>query len=383
MPRPIVATISTAAMAHNLALVRQYLSPIDSNHKLPTRIVAVAKANAYGHGLEAAVSGFAAADAMGVIEVEALTKLRDLGWQKELVLLEGFFDESDLAVLQLTQATTVIHCQEQLTTLQRLLQGAKQKLMVKLNTGMNRLGFKVSEVSAVFAQLRELQATQQVGQVFLIMHFADADAIDRGSLDAAWHEFNKALQDLENSQIKLDGISVCNSAATLRFAAELSHANYQNMVRPGLCLYGASPFTELPSMSASELGLQPVMTLKAKILAIQTVEAGEAVGYGSRFRATERTRVGVVACGYADGYPRWADASTPVVVNGARTHLIGRVSMDMLTINLSPLPDTQVGDWVTLWGEGGPSIDEVTACAAAGAYEVLCHLNQRVPKQII
>ena len=125
------------------------------------------------------------------------------------------------------------------------------------------------------------------------------------------------------------------------------------------------------------------MTLKAKIIAIQDVMAGETVGYGSRFKATQQTRIAVVACGYADGYPRWADASTPVMVNGKETHLAGRVSMDMMTINLNPIPDAQIGDWVTLWGDGGPSVDRVAECAEMGSYETLCNLNQRVNKQII
>lgn len=386
MPRPIIATISTSAMAHNLQAVQQQLEKqVGAARFQQSKTIAIAKANAYGHGIEAAVRGFAAADGIGVIETEMLSRLRDLGWNKEQVLLEGFFEEADLEVLQSTKSTTAIHCQEQLDALRLLPEGAGLKIMLKLNTGMNRLGFRPATLAQVLPQVEQLKSQRKVAEVVMMMHFADADAPDRASLDHAWNEMKQALKQFELAlkQLGLVGVSVCNSAATLRYADELLLPNYQNIIRPGLCLYGASPMGNVEGQGALDFNLQPAMTLKAKIIAIQDVMAGETVGYGSRFKATQQTRIAVVACGYADGYPRWADASTPVMVNGKETHLAGRVSMDMMTINLNPIPDAQIGDWVTLWGDGGPSVDRVAECAEMGSYETLCNLNQRVNKQII
>ena len=386
MPRPIIATISTSAMAHNLqAVQRQLEKQVAATRFQQSKTIAIAKANAYGHSIEAAVRGFAAADGIGVIETEMLTRLRELDWHKELVLLEGFFEEADLEVLQATTATTAIHCQEQLDALQLLPEGANLKIMLKLNTGMNRLGFRPALLAQVLLQLERLKSQHKVAEVVMMMHFADADAPDRASVDHAWNEMRQVLRQFEVQlkQLGVVSLSVCNSAATLRYADELFLPNYQNIIRPGLCLYGASPMGNAEGQGALDFDLQPVMTLKAKIIAIQDVMANETVGYGSRFKATQKTRVAVVACGYADGYPRWAGALTPVVVHGKETHLVGRVSMDMMMINLNPVPDARIGDWVTLWGEGGPSIDRVTERAGVGSYETLCNLNQRVNKQII
>ena len=384
LPRPILATISTPAMAHNLQAVQQRVQQQVGPERIQQcKTIAIAKANAYGHGIEAAVRGFAAADGIGVIETEMLSRLRELGWQKELVLLEGFFEEADLETLQHCDVTTAVHCQEQLDALSLLPQGAALKIMLKLNTGMNRLGFRPDALDVVLSQVQQLQTQRKVGEVVMMMHFADADAADRASFDYAWRNMRQALKQLELKQFSIDGLSVCNSAATLRYADELFLPNYQHIIRPGLCLYGSSPIANSEDERAVDFNLQPVMTLKAKIIAIQDVAVGETVGYGSRFKATERTRIGVLACGYADGYPRWADASTPVLVNGKETYLAGRVSMDMMTINLNPIADAKIGDWVTLWGEGGASIDFVTQCAGMGSYETFCNLNQRVTKQII
>ncbi len=386
MPRPIIATISTSAMAHNLDIVQQRLEKqVGSQRFQQSKTIAIAKANAYGHSIQAAVRGFAAADGIGVIETEKLFQLRELGWDKDLLLLEGFFEEADLEILEATQSITVIHSQEQLDALRILPEGAGLRMMLKLNTGMNRLGFRPAALADVLPQLERLRAQRKVAEVTMMMHFADADAPDRASFDYAWNEMRQALVRFTPAlkQLAVNSLSVCNSAATLRYADELFLPNYQNIARPGLCLYGASPMGNIEGQGSLDFELRPVMTLKAKIIAIQDMKAGETVGYGSRFKAVEATRIAVVACGYADGYPRWADSSTIVVVNGKETHLAGRVSMDMMTINLNHIPEAQVGDWVTLWGEGGPSIDQVTACAGMGSYETFCNLNQRVNKQII
>lgn len=384
MPRPILASISTSNMAHNLRTVQQHVAQqVGSARFQRAKTFAVAKANGYGHGIEAAVRGFAAADGIAVIETEMLARLRELGWQKDLVLLEGFFEKADLEVLQSTGSITAIHCREQLDDLRSLPAGAALKVMLKMNTGMNRLGFRPEALPEVLTQLAQLQSQAKVSEVIMMMHFADADAFDRMSLDHAWARMREAVQQAELKQFRLEGLSVCNSAASLRYADDLFLDSYTNIIRPGICLYGASPMGNAENEAAVDFNLKPAMTLKAQIIAIQQVNTGETVGYGSRFKAKEPTRIAIVACGYADGYPRWADASTPVVVNGIETTLAGRVSMDMMTINLNPVPSAQVGDWVTLWGEDGPTIDRVTECARMGSYETLCHLNQRVPKEII
>lgn len=384
MPRPILATISTSNMAHNLRTVQQHIAQqVGAARFERTKTFAVAKANGYGHGIEAAVQGFAAADGIAVIETEMLARLRELGWHRELVLLEGFFEKADLELLQHTRSITAIHCQEQLDELRSLPAGAALKVMLKVNTGMNRLGFRPELLPSVLTQLAQLQSQAKVSEVIMMMHFADADAFDRDSVDDAWARMRQALQQAQLRQFRIESLSVCNSAASLRYADDLLLEGYRNIIRPGLCLYGASPMGNAEHEAAIDFNLKPAMTLKAQIIAIQQVRAGETVGYGSRFTAQEPTRIAIVACGYADGYPRWADASTPVVVNGIETTLAGRVSMDMMSINLNPVPSAKLGDWVTLWGEGGPTIDRVTECARMGSYETLCHLNLRVPKEII
>ena len=382
MPRPIRALISQQAMSHNLSIIRQYL---DNARQAPasgqddaaaalagaTHIWAVIKANGYGHGLEAAIGGFSQADGLAMLDLQETVRCRDAGWQGPLLMLEGFFESQDLPVLQENRVVSTIHHPEQIRMLQASTLAGPLDVFLKINTGMNRLGFAPQQFAAAHEDLLALQQQGKVGRIGFMTHFADADGA-QGAVDAPVQVFRDTVGDRTGS------ISLCNSAAVLRYP-QLAVSAADNWVRPGICLYGSSPFA---NTTGQQFGLRQTMTLQARLLCIQQVREGQSVGYGSTYTATRDMRIGVVACGYADGYPRSAPSGTPAWVNGVATQLAGRVSMDMLTVDLDPIPDAAVGDWVTLWGEGGPHIDEVAASAGTIAYELLCALARRVPVHV-
>ena len=353
MPRPLVASIDIAALQHNLAVAKQ-LAP-------SSKLWAVVKANAYGHGLARAVRGFAAADGLALIELENIASLREAGWQKPILLLEGFFQPEDLPLISRHRAHTAIHCDEQIAMLEQASLEAPLDVHLKMNSGMNRLGFKPEAFRAAYARLR---ACPNVGQISLMTHFANADLTDKVSmpLSEQVRRFREASDGLPGDR------SLSNSAA------ELLHPEVvADWVRPGIMLYGATPC----SKSAVDFGLLPAMTLSSEIIGLQRIEAGASVGYGSRFVAAQAMTIGVVACGYADGYPRHAPSGTPVVVDGVRTAIVGQVSMDMITVDVSAIPRARVGSPVTLWGRGLP-IDEVANAAGTVGYELMCAIAQRV-----
>jgi len=348
--RPLLATIDNAALKRNLGVVRR--------HARRSRVLAVIKANAYGHGLMRVAAALAGADGFALLELEEAVRLREAGFRQRIVLLEGFFDPGDLAVLLRHRLDTVVHSMEQVAALDGLPGGAKLEVLLKVNTGMNRLGFAPSEYPRV---LERLQRNPGVGTITLATHFADAD----GARGVDWQ--------LERLR-RLPGFgslpcSLANSAAILRFPE--THCDW---VRPGIMLYGCSPF---PESSGGEAGLQPAMTLESSIIAVQELEAGEAVGYGCAFRAERRMRVGVVACGYADGYPRHAPTGTPISVAGRMTRTLGRVSMDMLCADLGPVPEAGAGARVVLWGDGVP-VERVAEAAGTVGYQLLCAVAPRV-----
>lgn len=353
MPRPITATVHLSAMRHNLSLARE---------RMPSsRVWAVVKANAYGHGLERAMRGFAQADGLALIETEGAVRLRELGWSKPILLLEGFFDASDLPVLAQLQIQTAVHCEEQIAMLAAAEPGTKLDVHLKMNSGMNRLGFTPNQFRSAWERLRQLPA---VRSITLMTHFANADDANNAGLplEEQLRRFRAGTEGIEGE------VSLSNSAAVLACSGFASH-----WVRPGVMLYGATP----GGRSAAEYGLQPAMTLASEIIGMQRIEAGEAIGYGSRYIATAPMTVGVVACGYADGYPRHAGTGTPILVDGKRTVLAGRVSMDMITVDLSALPEARVGSKVELWGRSLP-IDEVAAAAGTIGYELMCAVAPRV-----
>lgn len=351
MPRPISATISLGALRHNLAVARR--------HAPRSRVFAVVKANAYGHGLDRAARAMGDADGFALLELDAAVRLREAGCRRRIVLLEGFFDARDLPVLIEHGLGAVVHNDDQLRLLRESPPGSGLDVLLKINTGMNRLGFSPAAFPAALAALRSSPA---VGRITLMTHFANADD-GRG---VAWQ--TAALERLA-AGIELPR-SLANSAAILRYPE--THFDW---VRPGIMLYGCSPFGD---RAAVELGLQPAMTLTSEIIAIQQLRRGDTVGYGGMFTAERDMRIGVVACGYADGYPRHAPNGTPVVVEGQLTGTVGRVSMDMLCVDLSAVPQARVGSRVVLWGEGNP-VENVAQAAGTVGYELLCALAPRVP----
>lgn len=371
MPRPIVAHISHSALQHNLQVIRSHLAQASPGAGQSPSIWAVIKANAYGHGIERAVAGFDAADGLAMLDMDEAVRCRQAGWRKPILMLEGFFDEADLKLCAQQGLTVVLHDPGQIDLVEstRLPAGLSPPgVFLKLNTGMNRLGFDAQRFSQAHQRLHLLAQAGKVGQIGCMTHFACAD--EPGGADEAFATFQQVTRDLAGP------VSVSNSAAVLALPGLLhSTAGRTVWVRPGIALYGGSPFD---NQYAASFGLKPAMTLRSRIIGVQTLVTGQSVGYGYRFTADRPMRIGVVACGYADGYPRHAPNGTPVTVAGVRTRLIGRVSMDMLTVDLTDVPLGQVGAPVVLWGDGGPSVDEVAQASGTIGYELLCAIAQRV-----
>ena len=352
MPRPIRAKISAGALAHNFLVAKAYAGG--------AKLWAVIKANAYGHGIERAARALEAADGFAVLDFQEAARLRVAGVDKPILMLEGIFKPADIALLGKYRLTPVIHNAEQVEMLRLAELPAELDLYLKVNSGMNRLGFTVDSLRPAYNALR---LHPQVKSITLMTHFADADG--PGGIKAQLDWFNELTRPFEPEQL-----SLANSAALVRFAE-----TRVGWVRPGIVLYGCSPF---PDQNAEALGLKPAMTLTSELIATQHLQAGERVGYGFSYEAAGEMTIGVVACGYADGYPRHAPTGTPVLVNGKRTRTVGRVSMDMMTVDISHIPEAYIGTPVTLWGEG-LSADEVAAAAGTLSYELLCALAPRVP----
>ena len=349
--RPIKALISLDAMAHNLRVAKQLAGA--------SKVMAVVKANAYGHGLSRALRALAAADGFAVLTVEEAANLRQMGVRQPILLLEGLFSVDEWQVCAELDLWPMIHCRQQLDWLVQQPPPKPLNLFVKFDSGMHRLGFALSEMDAVLAELKALPA---VADITLMTHFAQAD--EAAGIAHALQAFRD-----HTAPTQLPW-TTANSAALLRYPEARG-----DWVRPGIMLYGASPFAE---MSATDLGLKPAMTLTSEIIAVQSLRAGEGLGYGWLFCAPHDMRIGVVACGYADGYPRHAPTGTPILVNDQRTRTLGRVSMDMLYVDLSALPEARVGSPVLLWGAGLP-VEEVAHAAGTVSYELLCALAARVP----
>jgi len=369
MPRPILATVHTAALRHNLARLRAGAAG--------ARVWAIVKANAYGHGIERAFEGLRGADGFALLDLAEAERVRALGWRGPILLLEGVFEPRDLELCSRLALWHTVHCDEQIDWLSRHKTHQPQRVFLKLNSGMNRLGFAPERYRAAHARL---QALPQVDEISLMTHFSDADGA-RG-IASAWDTFQRATEGLPGER------SLCNSAALLRHAQDPTYMRHgalpgvlADWVRPGIAAYGASP--DYPEHDAAHWGLRPSMTLTTKLIAVSALQAGASVGYGSTFTADRPLRVGVAACGYADGYPRHAPTGTPVLVDGVRTRLLGRVSMDMIVVDLEPVPAARLGSEVTLWGVAASgavlSIDEVAQAAGTVGYELMCALAPRVP----
>lgn len=364
MPRPIEAFVHADALAHNLHCARQ--------HAPDAKVWAVVKANAYGHGIERAYPGLQGADGFALLDLAEAERVRALGWRGPILLLEGCFEARDLELCSRLNLWHTVHCEQQIDWLATHKTTWPHHVYLKMNSGMNRLGFTPAAFRSAWLRLSGLT---QVDEITLMTHLSDADA-DPAAARGIAHQldvFEAATHDLAGDR------SVCNSAATLRYALERP-ALRGDWVRPGIMLYGSAP--DFPLKGIAEWDLQPTMTLRTRIIGIQSLQPGDTVGYGSRFVADAPMRIGIVACGYADGYPRLAPTGTPVLVDGVRTRLVGRVSMDMITVDLAPVPQAGIGTEVTMWGRGPQGsmlpIDEVAHAAGTIGYELMCAVAPRV-----
>jgi alanine racemase len=350
----VSVTIDTGALRHNLDVVRR-LAP-------KSRVMAVIKANAYGHGLVATARALHSADAFAVARVgEALT-LRDAGIKIPIVLLEGVLDGEQLAAAAAADLELFVHSPEQLKLLGAAPAGARFKVWLKLDSGMNRLGFKGDAFHEAHAILRSLPSVQQ--PIHLCTHLASADLPELPTTAEQLMVFAAATRSLTGER------SVVSSAAILGFPDAQA-----DWVRPGLMLYGLSPFR---GATGADHGLRPVMTLCSRVIAVKQLAEGEQVGYGGDWTATRPTRLAIASVGYGDGYPHRAASGTPVLVNGERAGLAGRVSMDMLAIDVTELQQpVTVGDPVVLWGEG-LAAEEIALWAETISYTLVCGISQRV-----
>jgi alanine racemase len=357
--KPVVsATIDTAALRHNLAVVRR---------RAPhSRVMAVIKANAYGHGLVAVARALDTADAFAVARVEEGLVVRRAGITKPIVLLEGVFDRAQIEAAAAADFELVVHMPEQIELLRQCAAGVRFTVWLKFDTGMNRLGFKADAFAAALQILRELPAVRQ--PLRLITHLSSADDPRASSTAQQLARFEAATQGLPGDR------SIANSAGLMNFPAA-----QVDWVRPGLLLYGVSPMADSLGIA---LGLQPVMTLNSRVIAIKDVASGEQVGYGGAWSATRRTRIAIAAIGYGDGYPRSLGSGAPVLVNGHRALLAGRVSMDMIAIDVTDLDrPPQLGDPVILWGPSLP-VEEIARWSGTIPYELLCGISQRVAVEV-
>jgi alanine racemase len=381
MTRPILATVHQPALKANLERARRAAGD--------ARVWAVVKANAYGHGVERVFAALRSADGFALLDLAEAQRLRALDWRGPILLLEGAFEARDLEICSRLNLWHVIHREAQIDWLAAHKTQVPHRVFLKMNSGMNRLGFRPEAFRAAWKRLDSLP---QVEEITLMTHFSDADGLRMGR-EGVLHQvetFVRATHDLPGER------SLCNSAATLRHALSvrlgddrLAQTLAADWVRPGIAVYGSAP--DYPHHHAGEWALQPTLTLSSELIAVQDVAPGETVGYGSTYTATAPMRVGIVACGYADGYPRHApggnDVAAPVLVQGVRTRLVGRVSMDMLAVDLGPVEAVtgpcEPGQEAVLWGRSRHGsvlpVDEVAHAAGTISYELLCAVAQRVP----
>ena len=351
------ALIDKAALAHNLAQVRR--------HAPKSAIMAVIKADAYGHGVKAAVEALADADGFAVARCDEAFELRKLGVDRPIVVMGGAYNRESVLAAAAQGLCLAVHHPWQLDLLESLPAGSLPTTILKIDSGMHRLGLQPAEVEPA---LTRLQALGCLGARPLLMtHMANADDRSDPKTDAQWALFQGLVRRFDT------GFSAANSAVLM------SRPEMQgDWVRPGIMLYGVSPFIDSLGV---EVGLKPVMTLQARLIAIKQIKKGETVGYGATWTCPEDMPLGVVGIGYGDGYPRHAPTGTPVLLVDRLVPLVGRVSMDMITLDLRTCPEAQVGDQVTLWGNGLPA-ERVAAAAGTIAYQLFCNLTNRVRFEI-
>lgn len=368
MTETAVAIIQTAAIQHNLARVRAAAPGC--------RVMAVIKANAYGHGLITVAKLLTDVDALAVARVSEGVRLREAGISQRIVVLEGCSEAEEAREAVLHRLELVVHDAVHFEILETLPGEDIVTIWLKLDTGMGRLGFEPGQLAACRKRLGQIAAVRP--EISLMTHLACADDPDNSATMEQVRQFGDAIGDFSGA------ISIANSAGILLWPQTLEPSavldyNGDNWIRPGIALFGASPVL---GKSARELGLLPAMQFESHLIALKTVKRGTAVGYGSKWRAKRDTVVGVVAAGYGDGYPRHLQSGTPLLVNGHRASLIGTVSMDMINVDLTDVPVANVGDRVTLWG-GHLPIEEIAARADTIPYELMCRLSQRVEYRLV
>ena len=347
------AVIDLSACRHNLSVAKQFAPD--------SKCIAIIKANAYGHGMVNIAKALNDADAFGVARIGEAIQLREAGITSPILLLEGFFSEEELSLVREHKIDTVIHSESQLQLLDKS-SGEAISVVLKIDSGMHRLGFAPEEIKTISQQLEK---NTNINQPLKFMtHFSNADDKHDDKTLKQIDVFYRSIDDVTYNEI-----SIANSAGILGWPQ--SHAEWN---RPGIMLYGVSPFI---NVKAEDHNLKPVMTLSSQIISIKSVKKGEAIGYGGTYICEKDMTIGIVAVGYGDGYPRHAKTGTPVLVNGKRCSLLGRVSMDMICVDLSEQTNSAVNDPVVLWGEGLP-IEEIAASSETIGYELLCSVTNRV-----
>lgn len=358
MSRPTYMNIDLTALQHNLRRVRE-MAPGRS-------VIAMVKANAYGHGIARVARALNSADALGVASLEEGLILREAGILQPIVLMEGLFHPDEVAVAEKNHFTLVVHHKAHVDILEKANVQTPFTIWLKIDTGMHRLGIRPDEIDFIHNRLKALPSVKK--PIGLMTHFAEADIPSSDATQLQFNLFTKSIAHLSGPQ------SLANSAAII--AAPNTHGDW---VRPGLMLYGASPFADKTGVDHD---LKPVMTLWSRLIAITHVPKGEKVGYGGTWTAPEDMDVGVVGVGYGDGYPQFAKNGTPVLIKGIECALVGRVSMDMLTVDLRNIPQAQIGDPVTLWGAGLP-VEKVARHSSTSAYEILTRMTPRPKIEVI
>ena len=351
--RPLKATINHQALLTNLNHIKKIANQ--------SKVMSVLKANAYGHNLLDVAKTLNSSDGFAVLSINEAIQLRENNFKQTILLLEGFFDKDEVNIASELRVNVTVHNQRQIELINKAKPSFPINIHLKVNTGMNRLGFMPDEINYL---LESLNSNPYIEDIVLMTHFSTAD--EKEGIEKQLGIFNLISDNYNYSA------SVANSAAIIRYPE-----SRLDWVRPGIMLYGLSPFKD---KTAKELELIPAMTLMSEIIAVQNIKAGSSVGYGLDFKANKDMRIGIVACGYADGYPRHAKNGTPVAIDGYLSSLVGRVSMDMLYVDLTKIPSANIGSKVELWGEK-VSVDSVAQFSGTVGYELICAISasQRVP----
>lgn len=363
--RTATAVIDCQALIDNFKKIKS-LTP-------KTKMLAVLKANGYGHGLERIAKALPLADAFGVARIDEALALRAAGIIQPIVLLEGFFSADELAILAVNDLQTIVHNKEQLNAICQAQLDRPLKVWLKIDTGMHRLGINPEEFAYFYTLLSQSENVQQ--SLVLMSHLGCADECESDTTKAQISLFDQITSTFSEEK------SLANSAAICAWPA-----THYDWIRPGLMLYGVSPMPFSSELTDDDNGplsqISPVMTLQSSLIAVRKITTGEAVGYGSAWSCQSDTTIGVVAIGYGDGYPRHAENGTPVLINGRRVPIVGRVSMDMITVDLGLDAKDKVGDMVTLWGKNLP-VEEIAQWATTIPYELLCNITRRVQIEVI